>query len=102
MSKNPGVDSADLLRNYQELAAGLCMIRRAIEKAFRAGMLPPIERIGITPLDGCEEIARAIYAAAAKQQEQAGLMAERNVSVVREFTNKQRPLRTGKHRLVSI
>jgi len=42
------------------------MIRRALDKAFRAGLLP-YERTGITPLEECEAIARAIYAAAAKQ-----------------------------------
>ena len=67
MSDSPGSDYAELLKKYHDLAAGVRMIRRAVDKASRAGVLPPIDRIGISPLEECEGIARAIYAAAAKQ-----------------------------------
>jgi hypothetical protein len=66
MSDSPGSDYAELLKKYHDLAASVRMIRRAVEKASRAGVLPPIDRIGISPLEECEGIARAIYAAAAK------------------------------------
>ena len=49
--------------------------RRARDSARRrAGVsqraLPPIERIGVTPVEECEAIARAIYAAAAAAAKQ--------------------------------
>jgi hypothetical protein len=67
MSESPGSDYAELLKKYNDLVAGVRMIRRAVEKASRAGALPPIDRIGVSPLEECEGIARAIYAASAKQ-----------------------------------
>jgi hypothetical protein len=66
MSENSSGDYAELLKKYHDLAAGVRMIRRAVEKASRAGVLPPSDRIGVTPLEECEGIARTIYAAAAK------------------------------------
>jgi hypothetical protein len=69
MNENPADEYAKLLQKYHDLAAGVRMIRRAAERAFRAGALPPVERIGVTPLEECEAIARAIYAAAARQHE---------------------------------
>ena len=71
MSQNPTDEYAKLLQKYQDLAAGVRVIRRAAERAFRNGALPPVERIGVTPVEECEAIARAIYAAAgaAKQHE---------------------------------
>jgi hypothetical protein len=64
MNDDPADQFARLLQKYH-----VRMIRRAAERAFRAGALPPVERIGATPLEECEAIARAIYAAAAKQHE---------------------------------
>jgi hypothetical protein len=68
MSQNPTDEYAKLLQKYQDLAAGVRVIRRAAERAFRNGALPPVERIGVTPVEECEAIARAIYAAAAAKQ----------------------------------
>ncbi len=62
----------ELLKQYEELTAGIRMIRRAVEKARRSGALPSIGRIGNTPREDCEEIARVIYAAAARQAGRAG------------------------------
>jgi hypothetical protein len=56
----------ELLKRYEELSAGIRMIRRAVEKARRSGVLPS-GRVGTTPREDCEEIARVIYAAAARQ-----------------------------------
>jgi hypothetical protein len=69
MSENFGADYTELLKKYHDLAHGIRMVRRAVDKAFRVGVLPPIERMGITPLEECEAIARVIYAATAKQHE---------------------------------
>jgi hypothetical protein len=79
MSENLGDEYAELLKKYHDLAAGVRMIRRAVDKAFRAGIVP-YERIGITPLEECEAIARAIYGATVKQMERvrAGVLAEPN------------------------
>ena len=68
MSQNPTDEYAKLLQKYHDLAAGVRVIRRAAERAFRNGALPPVERIGVTPVEECEAIARAIYAAAAAKQ----------------------------------
>jgi hypothetical protein len=68
----------ELLKQYEELSTGIRMIRRAVEKARRTGVLPSIGRIGTTPLEDCEEIARVIYAAAAKPPGQAGAVRWRN------------------------
>lgn len=54
-------DHAKLLKDYRELAEGVRMVRRAAERACRAGLLPTIEPSGVTPLQDCEAIARAIY-----------------------------------------
>jgi hypothetical protein len=59
-----------LLKDYSDLTNGVRMIRRAIDRACRAGALPAIERVGITPLEECEAIARVIYAVAARQKGQ--------------------------------
>ncbi len=68
MSQNPTDEYAKLLQKYHDLAAGVRVIRRAAERAFRTGALPPVERIGVTPVEECEAIARAIYAAAGRRQ----------------------------------
>jgi hypothetical protein len=60
----------DLLRKHNSLVDGIRMIRRAMDKASRAGLLP-YQPIGVTPLEECEAIARSIYAGAAKRQESA-------------------------------
>ena len=70
MSQNPTDEYAKLLQKYHDLAAGVRVIRRAAERAFRNGALPPIERIGVTPVEECEAIARAIYATAAAAAKQ--------------------------------
>ena len=70
MSQNPTDEYAKLLQKYHDLAAGVRVIWRAAERAFRNGALPPIERIGVTPVEECEAIARAIYAAAAAAAKQ--------------------------------
>ena len=70
MSQNPTDEYGKLLQKYQDLAAGVRVIRRAAERAFRTGALPPVERIGVTPVEECEAIARAIYAAAAAAAKQ--------------------------------
>jgi hypothetical protein len=52
-----------LLQNYRDLGHGVRLIREAVERTFGAGLLPSNEHTGITPLEECEAIARAIYAA---------------------------------------
>jgi hypothetical protein len=56
MNEDVSDDYAELLKKYRDLVEGVRMIRRALDKAFRAGILPH-ERIGITPLEECEAIA---------------------------------------------
>jgi len=72
MSEDLAADHAELLKKYRDLVDGVGMIRRAVERAFRAGVLPSMELAGMTPLQECEAIARAIYAAAVKQRDHAG------------------------------
>jgi uncharacterized hydantoinase/oxoprolinase family protein len=69
MSDIVAAEYAELLKSYRDLADGVRMIRRAVERAFHAGVLPPVEREAMTPLQECEAIARAIYAAAVKQKQ---------------------------------
>lgn len=52
---------SELLRNYRELADGVRLIRRAVQRASRAGVLPTIEDPGRSPQQECEAIARVIY-----------------------------------------
>jgi hypothetical protein len=59
-------EGCELLSKYNDLVYGIAMIRRAVDKASRAGVLP-YEPIGITPLEECERLARAIYTVAEKQ-----------------------------------
>jgi hypothetical protein len=68
MSENLAADHAKLVQDYCELADRVRMIRRAVQKAFQAGLLSKIEPVGITPLQECEAIARAIYEAAANRK----------------------------------
>ena len=68
----------ELLKQYEELADGIRMIRRAVEKARRSGARPSMGRIGNTPREDCAEIARVIYAAAARQAGQAGGIARQD------------------------
>jgi hypothetical protein len=67
MSKT-GHEVSDELLKYQDLVSGVHMVRRAVEKASRAGILPSIERIGITPVEDCELISRLLYSAVARQK----------------------------------
>ena len=71
MSEDPAAEYVELSKKYRDLADGVRMIRRAVGKAFHAGLLPSIEPIGITPLQECEAIARAIYEAAVKRNDHA-------------------------------
>jgi len=57
----------DAMRHYRELAQGVRMIREAVEQTFGAGLLPAGEHTAVTPLEECEAIARAIYAAGSLQ-----------------------------------
>jgi hypothetical protein len=54
-------DYAKLLQDYRELTEGVRMVRRAAERACRAGVLPSIDDGAATPLQECEAVARAIY-----------------------------------------
>jgi hypothetical protein len=67
MSQTLGAEYADLLRKYHELADGIRMVRRAVDRAFRTGVLPEIGHSGLTPVEECEAVARAIYDAAARR-----------------------------------
>jgi hypothetical protein len=69
MSEDPAAEYVELSKRYRDLAEGVRMIRRAVAKAFHAGVLPSMEPIGITPLQECEAIARAIYAVAVKHND---------------------------------
>jgi hypothetical protein len=53
----------EAMRQYRELTQGVRMIREAVEQTFGAGVLPAGEYAGATPLEECEALARAIYAA---------------------------------------
>jgi hypothetical protein len=69
MSDIVAAEYAELLKSYRDLADGVRMIKRAVERAFHAGLLPPVEHDAMTPLQECEAIARAIYAAAVRQKQ---------------------------------
>lgn len=69
MSDIVAAEYAALLKSYRDLADGVRMIRRAVERAFHAGVLPPVEREAMTPLQECEAIARAVCAAAGMQKQ---------------------------------
>jgi len=98
VSKSRDGVSAELLK-YQDLVSGVRMIRRAIEKASRAGLLPAIERIGITPLEECEFISRALYSAVARQKalDVADIATEWNSAAVDDAAD--HPLDIGTHHL---
>ena len=69
MSRDVPGNYAELEKKYRELADALHMIRRAVDRAVRAGILPSVDhrpRRRVTPLQECEAIARAIYSAAGK------------------------------------
>jgi len=53
----------EAMRQYRELTQGVRMIREVVEQTFGAGVLPAGEYAGATPLQECEALARAIYAA---------------------------------------
>jgi hypothetical protein len=55
------------LRNYREICQGIRMIRLAVEETFGDNRLPASEHIE-TPIQECEAIARAIYAAGGKSK----------------------------------
>jgi Xaa-Pro aminopeptidase len=67
MSENAAADT-ELSQHYRELVEAVHMVRRAAERAIRAGVLPAIElhRTGITPLQECEAVARVLYTAAGR------------------------------------
>jgi hypothetical protein len=76
MNKDVATNYAELEKKYRELADALHMIRRAVDRAVRAGILPSVDhrpRRRITPLQECEAIARAIYAAAGKPKSASGV-----------------------------
>jgi len=52
---------ANLLKDYRDLTEGVHMVRRATDRAFRAGVLPALDQATKTPLQECEAIARMIY-----------------------------------------
>ena len=71
MGEDIATNYAELERKYRELNDALHMIRRAVDRAVRAGILPTVDhrsRRRVTPLQECEAIARAIYAAAGNQK----------------------------------
>jgi hypothetical protein len=68
MNANQTVEYFDLVNRYGELADGVRMIRRAVDRAIRAGVLSPLDRNPSTPLQECEAMARTIYAAAISGQ----------------------------------
>ncbi len=75
MSENAAADDdTEILQRYRELVEAVHMIRRAAERAIRAGVLPAIElhRTGITPLQECEAVARVLYTAAQRQNRSTG------------------------------
>lgn len=67
LTDNLTVEYVELLKNFNALADGIRMIRRAAERASRSGVLPPIDHSCKTLLQECEAIARAIYCSARKQ-----------------------------------
>jgi len=75
MGEDIATNYAELEKKYRELAEALHMIRRAVDRAVRAGILPSIEqrpRRHVTPLQECEAIARAIYTAAVNRKNSPG------------------------------
>ena len=42
------------------------MLREAVEQAFGASLFPPGEHVGGAPVEECEAIVRAIYAAGSR------------------------------------
>src|SRR5258708_8331686 len=71
MSENLAADHAKLVQDYCELADRVRMIRRAVQKAFQAGVLSKIEPVGITPLQECEAIPPPIYQPAVNRKSDA-------------------------------
>jgi len=100
MSKTRTGVSAELLK-YQDLVSGVHMIRRAVEKASRAGILPSIERIGITPVEECELISRVLYSAVARQKalDVQDIVMEWNSEAVKDASD--HALDIGKRRFTS-
>jgi len=74
MSETPASEYAELLKSYHDLVDAVRMVRRAAERAARVRALPPLEALppGSTPLQECEAVARALYAAAGRHRQQAG------------------------------
>jgi len=64
---------SELLRSYRELAEGVRLIRRAVQRAGRAGVLPAIDEVARSPQEDCEAIARAIYKAALTPKRRHGV-----------------------------
>src|SRR4051812_26705183 len=67
-------DDEDLHQRYHALVDAVHMVRRAAERAIRAGVLPAIDlhRTGTTPLQECEAVARVLYTAAGRRSRDAG------------------------------
>jgi hypothetical protein len=68
MSDNLAADYVKLVEDYSDLTDRVRMIRRAVQKAFQAGVLTSVEPVGLTPLEECDAIARAIHEAAASRR----------------------------------
>jgi len=67
---NSAVEYGDLLKRYHELAEAVHMVRRAAERAARAEVLPALARdfrAGMSAIEECEAIARALYGAGARE-----------------------------------
>jgi hypothetical protein len=88
MSDNLASDYAELVKSYHELVEAVHMVRRAAERAARVRVLPAIEagQPGTTPLQECEAVARALYAAAGRQRERGGASALAGLSRDRSST----------------
>jgi hypothetical protein len=63
MSDSFTAEYAKLMDDYRGLVDGIHLIRRAVDRAHRGGVLPAVDEAGKTPLQECEAIARAIYRA---------------------------------------
>ena len=70
MTEAFAAEYAQLVRRYSELAEGVRMIRRAVQRASHAGVLASVEPVGATPLQECEAIARSIYRVSARHRVQ--------------------------------
>ena len=63
MSDSFTAEYAKLMDDYRGLVDGIHLIRRAVDRAHRGGVLPAVDEAGKSPLQECEAIARAIHRA---------------------------------------